>query len=31
MKAAEEIINPPQNFTAWEHERLVNRGMEAGC
>jgi ferredoxin len=30
QKAMEEIINPPQNFAAWEHERLVNRGLETG-
>jgi electron transport complex protein RnfB len=22
-----EILNPPANFAAWEHERLVNRGL----
>lgn len=26
-KLEEEIVNPPQNFSAWEHERLVNRGL----
>jgi len=26
-KAEEEIVNPPKDFAAWEHERLVNRGM----
>jgi Na+-translocating ferredoxin:NAD+ oxidoreductase subunit B len=29
-KAEEEIINPPKNFAAWEHERLVNRGLATG-
>jgi Na+-translocating ferredoxin:NAD+ oxidoreductase subunit B len=26
-KAEKEIINPPKDFAAWEHERLVNRGL----
>jgi ferredoxin len=26
-KAEEMIVNPPKDFTAWEHERLVNRGL----
>ncbi len=26
-KAEEEIVKPPENFSAWEHERLVNRGL----
>ena len=26
-KPENEIINPPTNFTAWEHERLRNRGI----
>lgn len=26
-KAEEEIIAPPKDFAAWEHERLVNRGL----
>jgi Na+-translocating ferredoxin:NAD+ oxidoreductase subunit B len=26
-KAEQEIINPPQNFATWEHDRLVNRGL----
>jgi len=26
-KAEQEIIHPPQNFAAWEHDRLVNRGL----
>ena len=26
-KAEGMIINPPKNFAAWEHERLVNRGL----
>lgn len=26
-KAEEAIINPPVDFAAWEHERLVNRGL----
>jgi H+/Na+-translocating ferredoxin:NAD+ oxidoreductase subunit B len=26
-KAEQEIINPPKDFAAWEHERLVNRGL----
>lgn len=26
-KAEGAIINPPVNFAAWEHERLVNRGL----
>ena len=26
-KAENEIVNPPTNFTAWEHERLHNRGI----
>jgi Na+-translocating ferredoxin:NAD+ oxidoreductase subunit B len=26
-KANEEIVNPPENFAAWEHERLRNRGL----
>jgi ferredoxin len=26
-KAEAMIVNPPKNFTAWEHERLVNRGL----
>jgi len=24
-----EIVNPPEDFAAWEHERLVNRGLSA--
>jgi len=27
-KPEEEIINPPKDFATWEHERLVNRGLE---
>jgi electron transport complex protein RnfB len=26
-KPEAEIVNPPKNFAAWEHERLVNRGL----
>jgi NAD-dependent dihydropyrimidine dehydrogenase PreA subunit len=26
-KLDEEIVNPPKDFAAWEHERLVNRGL----
>ncbi|HVP16909.1 MAG TPA: 4Fe-4S binding protein [candidate division Zixibacteria bacterium] len=26
-KPSNEIINPPQDFTTWEHERLHNRGL----
>jgi Na+-translocating ferredoxin:NAD+ oxidoreductase subunit B len=26
-KAEKEIVNPPKDFAAWEHERLVNRGL----
>ena len=26
-KAENEIVNPPENFAAWEHARLVNRGL----
>jgi Na+-translocating ferredoxin:NAD+ oxidoreductase subunit B len=26
-KAEDEIVNPPKNFSAWEHDRLVNRGL----
>jgi NAD-dependent dihydropyrimidine dehydrogenase PreA subunit len=26
-KSNSEIINPPQDFVAWEHERLRNRGL----
>lgn len=26
-KAEEEIVNPPKDFSVWEHERLVNRGL----
>jgi len=26
-KPESEIINPPRDFAAWEHERLANRGM----
>jgi electron transport complex protein RnfB len=26
-KPENEIVNPPTNFTAWEHERLHNRGI----
>ena len=26
-KAETEIVNPPKDFAAWEHERLVNRGL----
>lgn len=26
-KSNSEIINPPQDFVAWEHERLHNRGL----
>jgi len=26
-KAEGEIVNPPKDFAAWEHERLVNRGL----
>jgi hypothetical protein len=22
-----EIIHPPQNYKAWEHQRLRNRGL----
>jgi ferredoxin len=27
-KADNEIIDPPADFDAWEHERLRNRGLE---
>jgi ferredoxin len=27
-KPENEIINPPKDFTAWEHERLVNQGLK---
>jgi NAD-dependent dihydropyrimidine dehydrogenase PreA subunit len=26
-KAEGEIVNPPKDFAAWEHERLANRGL----
>ena len=26
-KAEQDIVNPPRNFAAWEHDRLVNRGL----
>jgi len=26
-KAEKEIVAPPKDFAAWEHERLVNRGL----
>jgi ferredoxin len=26
-KPENKIVNPPTNFTAWEHERLHNRGL----
>lgn len=26
-KDEKEIVNPPENFAAWEHARLVNRGL----
>jgi H+/Na+-translocating ferredoxin:NAD+ oxidoreductase subunit B len=26
-KAEAEIVNPPKDFAAWEHQRLVNRGL----
>jgi ferredoxin len=26
-KVGNEVIDPPKNFAAWEHERLVNRGL----
>jgi H+/Na+-translocating ferredoxin:NAD+ oxidoreductase subunit B len=26
-KAEAEIVNPPKNFAAWEHQRLVSRGL----
>jgi len=26
-KAEEEIVNPPQDFATWEHDRLINRGL----
>jgi ferredoxin len=26
-KVGEEVINPPKDFTAWERERLINRGL----
>jgi Na+-translocating ferredoxin:NAD+ oxidoreductase subunit B len=26
-KAEEMIVNPPKDFTTWEYERLVNRGL----
>jgi ferredoxin len=26
-KAEEEIVDPPKDFAAWEHDRLVNRGL----
>ena len=25
-KSETEIVNPPKDFAAWEHERLMNRG-----
>ena len=28
-KPESEIIHPPKDFAAWEHERLHNRGLEA--
>ena len=27
-KPENEIINPPKDFTTWENERLVNRGLK---
>jgi ferredoxin len=27
-KPQREIINPPENFATWEHERLHNRGLD---
>jgi NAD-dependent dihydropyrimidine dehydrogenase PreA subunit len=27
IKAEAEIVNPPKDFAAWEHERLINRGL----
>jgi ferredoxin len=27
-KADSEIVNPPADFTTWEHERLHNRGLD---
>jgi Na+-translocating ferredoxin:NAD+ oxidoreductase subunit B len=29
LKPACEIINPPKDFTAWENERLANRGLKS--
>lgn len=26
-KAEKDIVNPPKDFAAWEHDRLVNRGL----
>jgi len=26
-KTEGDIVNPPKDFAAWEHERLVNRGL----
>ncbi|MFC1717607.1 4Fe-4S binding protein [Candidatus Poribacteria bacterium] len=26
-KPDDEIVHPPENFSAWEHERLTNRGL----
>lgn len=26
-KTEEEIVNPPENFSKWEYDRLVNRGL----
>ncbi len=26
-KTEEETVNPPKDFAAWEHQRLVNRGL----
>jgi H+/Na+-translocating ferredoxin:NAD+ oxidoreductase subunit B len=26
-KPEDQIVNPPKDFAAWEHERLVNRGL----
>lgn len=27
-KAEKDIVNPPKDFATWEHERLVNRGLD---
>jgi electron transport complex protein RnfB len=27
IKTEAEIVNPPKDFAAWEHERLINRGL----